>query len=375
MRIDLRKDSIPALTGLRAIAAYLVFAHHLVGLPAGTYWPIRALVSEGHIGVTLFFTLSGFLIALRYSESVTLTTGWFADYMRNRFARILPVYFSLTLGVALITRERDWATWLANFTLLPGFFNPKQFLIPQAWSLAVEELFYLSAPVVFILLRKAWRPHAVYAIIAAIGLALLAIGMAYGPEAGFFGDPKHFMLRTFFGHSVEFLFGILAARSMLKAGPDVVVARLRKITKVPLTWFGLVGAYAIVCVLFASRPDGSTADGLWSPIGIALNNFVLPPFVAILIIGLVSERTWLSRALSLSPVQLLGRASFAFYLLHYGTYAGYLLDRLKLDVWVVFLVLNAASIAILLGFEEPMRNRIRVKRRPQGAPVLSSSRA
>jgi peptidoglycan/LPS O-acetylase OafA/YrhL len=42
--------------------------------------------------------LSGFLIAFRYFDNFKLTGDWFRQYLKNRVARIYPMYFLLTLG-------------------------------------------------------------------------------------------------------------------------------------------------------------------------------------------------------------------------------------------------------------------------------------
>lgn len=59
-----------ALTGMRAIAAIMVFVYHnrkywRNDLP----WPVMRFISEWHIGVTVFFVLSGFLLAYRYQDT------------------------------------------------------------------------------------------------------------------------------------------------------------------------------------------------------------------------------------------------------------------------------------------------------------------
>src|SRR6478735_4275673 len=61
---------LPALTGVRAIAMYLVFFHHFNPPESATGSFIRGLIKEGHLGVTMFFVLSGFLIAYRYNGSL-----------------------------------------------------------------------------------------------------------------------------------------------------------------------------------------------------------------------------------------------------------------------------------------------------------------
>jgi peptidoglycan/LPS O-acetylase OafA/YrhL len=47
-------DKFPALTGIRAIAAYLVFFHHYTPSPAVLSAPVHDFLAEGHVGVSLF---------------------------------------------------------------------------------------------------------------------------------------------------------------------------------------------------------------------------------------------------------------------------------------------------------------------------------
>ena len=59
----MNKEIFPSLTGIRAIAAYMVFIHHYNTFANKG---LHDFFGEFHIGVTLFFVLSGFLIAHRY---------------------------------------------------------------------------------------------------------------------------------------------------------------------------------------------------------------------------------------------------------------------------------------------------------------------
>ena len=91
---------IPALTGVRAIAAYFVFFHHYNQLDFS--YPIQRTLNEFHMGVTMFFVLSGFLICMRYYGNSEITGSWFRKYIKNRIARIYPMYFFLTLLTFLL---------------------------------------------------------------------------------------------------------------------------------------------------------------------------------------------------------------------------------------------------------------------------------
>ena len=81
------------------MAAYLVFISHFAYVFDGGFAPaLQRFFNEFHIGVTIFFVLSGFLIAFRYFDSFKLTGDWFKQYLKNRVARIYPMYALLTIG-------------------------------------------------------------------------------------------------------------------------------------------------------------------------------------------------------------------------------------------------------------------------------------
>jgi peptidoglycan/LPS O-acetylase OafA/YrhL len=90
-----------SLTGVRAPAAYLIFWHHLNPLATrGAGWPVlewaRHFLQQCHIGVPIFFVLSGFLLTHRYADTVVPRWAWAKAYLQNRFARIYPLYAILT---------------------------------------------------------------------------------------------------------------------------------------------------------------------------------------------------------------------------------------------------------------------------------------
>ena len=139
------------LEGLRAVAALLVVFHH-----ARTHRLWGAL--EGWNGVTLFFVLSGFLIttlALR-EEDEHGALRWRAFVIRRGF-RILPIYFaslalyavvmfSVGLGGShrsVFTHALPW--YLSPFPEVP-FFTKTHIVFSLAWSLGIEEKFYLLWP-------------------------------------------------------------------------------------------------------------------------------------------------------------------------------------------------------------------------------------
>ena len=169
---------LPGLDLLRAVAIGWVMLYHasLYDLVPSSNWP----VDFGWMGVDLFFVLSGFLIASQ------LLRPWAAgerpDYGRfflPRAVRTLPAYAVVLAVYALVPAARDrdhmqplWTflTFTQNFTI---HIPPAQ-AFSHAWSLCVEEQFYLAFPLAVALLGI--RSSAAKTITALV--AILVLGMA-----------------------------------------------------------------------------------------------------------------------------------------------------------------------------------------------------
>ena len=97
---DTNKKIFPALTGYRAIAAWIIFVYHFMPFNNPKYpASIKQFVWGFHIGVDMFFVLSGFLITYRYFNDRPID---FKKYILNRFARIYTMYILITLLVFMV---------------------------------------------------------------------------------------------------------------------------------------------------------------------------------------------------------------------------------------------------------------------------------
>lgn len=89
---------IKALTGIRFFAAFYVFLFHLHGRVPISFlpWQAKEVVSQGAIGVNLFFMLSGFLLAFSHFKDFPAAqlrdSSYAGKFLFKRFARIYPVY-------------------------------------------------------------------------------------------------------------------------------------------------------------------------------------------------------------------------------------------------------------------------------------------
>ena len=351
---------LPVLTGVRAVAAYLVYLHHMNPFREGPGLEGRLsnLLREFHVGVPIFFVLSGFLITLRYADAGPWTQAAWGRYLRNRVARIYPLYFLLTaLTFASVWHETggfSLGAWLLNVTFLRGFFEEYVYSgIAQGWTLTVEECFYLAAPVVFLVLRG-WprRLWLLPIMLLAAGVALVGLGRLLSFH-GMFGNLRFMLLFTFFGRVTEFFVGIQLARWFRWRRPTVGPAGWR-------TGAGVFGMAAVVLALVWIR--GPYSFGQEHPVGIVLNNVVLPVGIALWFAGLLTEGTLLRRLLSSRPAQVLGKSSYVFYLIHMGVIHDFVTRFFTTPPLLAFLILIGVAIGLHYLVEEPLNRWLRAPR-------------
>lgn len=165
----------------RALAVSLVVLSHGFELfHKENLVPFQTLF--GVMGVEIFFCLSGFLIGSIFIGVIRDFDGsprTLLNFMGRRWMRTLPnYYFYLAINLWML-----WGGWLAvkqvdvaqYFVFAQNLLSPHPTFFPEAWSLAVEEVFYLLLPTTFL---AAWalmrRPMA--ALVAAL-LAIFCMSM------------------------------------------------------------------------------------------------------------------------------------------------------------------------------------------------------
>ncbi|GAB4016713.1 acyltransferase family protein [Spirosoma koreense] len=304
---------LPALTGLRALAAYLVFLHHANPAPTGSF--AHRLFDQGYLGVSIFFVLSGFLIYHRYADVFLEQKSWsWRIYLQNRFARIYPLYaliLLVTVGHAFyVGRPPSAPVLFLNLSLLKGFFNVYKFSgIPQSWSLTVEVCFYALAPLLFRLLHRLGTLRLTAGLLG-MGLILWAtVGQLAGH--GFFGNLPFVLFYTFFGRSFEFVLGMHLARRW--QSKQLSGFRLSSL------WGGLT---VLACVLWQASVVVLTRDQIhliWSEV--VAYNFFLPIGISFVLGGLLDQKSVWRSTLAIPLLLALGRSSYAFYLIHVGVIA------------------------------------------------------
>jgi len=344
-----------ALTGFRCLAASMVFFYHNRKYWRDTVHPdIMRLLNEFHIGVSLFFVLSGFLIAYTYAAQPMQSGGSYAKYFSIRLARIMPLYWLiLTFFYMDPAFGKGQFSWL-TYSLFHGFSDSHNLdAISQSWSLNIEMTFYAFAPLLCLLQKK--KMLYLIVLLAILFFATWGIGVYWhhingNPERWLY--PLHFVLTgTFPGRCVEFVAGMLLADHMHN-NKTRLIENFRYKTIIGFAGIGLI-TWCIGLFQANTFKHGSDETG-----GMILQLLVLPFFVAMALAGLIYEKTWIQKFFRSKVLVLLGNASFAFYLIHISYV------NIKLKAWFLlpdrnFVVLWLIAIALYLLFEKPVYNTYR----------------
>lgn len=183
--LELLDNRYPALHGLRVIAILSVLQFHVTWIFAGEQgmtldgeWVASSLAV--FFGMDLFFMLSGFLIGsiLLRSLAVSGTQNIRRFYLRRIFRTFPPYYVVLTvlvLATALTAAQRHHAVYeylyLTNFLPL----GRTDVVMFWGWSLALEEQFYLTVPILFFVLHRLQSDRARIALLGLFWAAGLGV--------------------------------------------------------------------------------------------------------------------------------------------------------------------------------------------------------
>jgi peptidoglycan/LPS O-acetylase OafA/YrhL len=303
-------DRIAALDGVRALAILIVIFHHAVGFtgvpPAsGAERVIDALAQQAWMGVDLFFTLSGFLITgilLRTKG----TDGYYRNFMMRRVLRIFPLYYLFILvffvilprlfpaqpDLARLPAQQAWYwLYLPNVRIyLNG--NWYATFVEHAWSLSIEEQFYLVWPLVVALLsRRNLVRFCLVAIPLSLTLRVLIVLHGGDHAAAFVLTPAH-------------LDGLLLGAMLAAYEPQGTHARPRFVA-LTVAGVAFVALTPRLGVSYAIAHYALSVTG-WSLacvgfVGLAITS---PP------------TSLLTRILTLRPLAAIGTYSYGVYLVH-----------------------------------------------------------
>ncbi|MFC9433024.1 acyltransferase family protein [Nocardia sp. NPDC057030] len=306
-RVTARRISrLPSLTGLRWIAALLVFTTHAAYQPgllppgAAAEGFMHMVKMGGYIGVGFFFVLSGFVLTWSAREHDTPARFW-----RRRFFKIYPnhfVAFLLAVGLMLLT-GREIVGWVQQVLLLHAWWPDLDVAFgvnDVSWSLSVEALFYLSFPLLIVLVRRI-RPDRLWwwaiGIMAAVVLMpVIAKLLPAQPQVWWEATPEYEYWFVYVFppvRALDFVLGMVMARIVMVGVWPRVRAR----------WAGLAFVAGYLAASFLPTTFAIVAATI-VPLA-----FLIPAAAAA---DLDGRPSWLASR----PMVWLGDVSFAFYLLH-----------------------------------------------------------
>lgn len=336
---------IHSLTSLRLIFALMVFASHCNIVSACFDRPI---LTEGYVGVSFFFVLSGFIISYSYEERFRQANVSKSDFWVARVARIYPLHWLMLLIAAALGTYTlangfvDWARhFIANLLLCQAYMPDAAYFFSfnsPSWSLCCEQLFYLCFPFMVPLLR---HPRRLYILFTLCAVAVV-VGMWFTPS----DMAKGIWYVNPLARFPDFLLGMIV----------YVCYRHCRQPKGIATW-GCTLVELIVILLFIvfyiAGPHITQVYRYscyyWLPVALVIFVFAL-------------QRGALSRLLSARWLVQGGKISFGFYLIHHLLFRLYVeAERhlgLSLSPWVgVLLILLLALLLSVLSFyifERPM---------------------
>ncbi len=324
-----KKVQLKALTGIRFFAALGVVLYHypeanslstLSELPEH----FQYLVRYGYIGVSIFFVLSGFILAYNYVDSVG---NKYTDYQRfwiNRFARVYPLYlFALLLSAPFFINQvlknfNSTSSLLETSLTVTSVLTLLQAWTPQTackwncpgWSLSAEAFFYFLFPYLAIYVSKRSSRKLIFPILISWIIGFIApsiylltqVNKIYPTVSNSLLDWQAFIMFAPIFHLPQFIIGVLSGTLFTRALSNSSNNYLK---------FSGIFLPAWVCLFFILMVLSS-----FEIPNVLLNNGLLAPLFALLIYALGYQNEILAKFLSFPIFLVLGNASYAMYILH-----------------------------------------------------------
>lgn len=331
------RPALPNLTSLRFFAALLVFLHHMRTDYPTPHWAwYRAVLNAGFTGVSLFFVLSGFILAYNYPQ-VTQRGRFYL----SRFARVYPLYlFALLWGAIFawhqIGHRATAIAGAADVLLLQTWFPRIMLQINNpGWTLSVEAFFYALFPFLITPLSRVRRTWLAVVLLWLLAIAPGIVLHLFASQGTASSLQPWLYLPPF--RLCEFLIGMLTGIAFRRSTPAPGVVAVA------------VSAALCLAALLSQPlwPDASFRSGV-----------VALPF-ALLIYCLAGYR---GRLLAWAPLQIAGESSYALYIVQFPFFAtvALILRLLHRQAWspAVVVLLFPLSYVLYRMVEVPSRNAI-----------------
>jgi peptidoglycan/LPS O-acetylase OafA/YrhL len=357
-----RKPQLPALTGLRTLLAVNIVFFHFTPPHMGIFYP---LINNSYVFVGFFILLSGFVLSYNYADRPQPLDK--RKFWRARFARLYPVYLlSLLLSFGMLAQEwhaRSHGQFMTGVVLTPLMlqgWSPQlaTFWNTVAWTLSCEAALYFAFPW---LIQLPW-PKTSGRLIALL-LGVWCVGMV--PHTLYLLlNPDHLpgpadryssgiWLRTLKYTPLAYLCTFCAGIALGKLQSRLQIGdRLR--TFVAGASLAAIAGFFAVAITHVPY--------------ILMHGGLLVPVFSALVVGLGGQNIF-SAIFAWKPIELLGQASYALFLLHFNFInllrQYHVPERLHLaayDPWVSYAATLLLAVAAMYFVETPARKAILARR-------------
>jgi peptidoglycan/LPS O-acetylase OafA/YrhL len=342
---------VAGLDGFRGVAVVIIMAFH-ADLP-GT--------QGGYLGVSQFFTLSGFLITALLLRNHLGAGRSLRSFWARRARRLMPAAYVALAGIVVFgatvaTRQQlealpgdilAAATWTANWRfVLNGQSYINLFAAPSPvqhfWSLAVEEQFYVVLPLAMLLLLRRTQSRRVIAASLALAAVASTAWMLLLYERGASIDRLYYGTDT---RMAEFLTGAALAVVLMQRGATISHRLRRYIAAASVVALGLT-VWAWVSV-----PLQDSLMWRGGLLGFSLLSCTL-------ILAVIADAGPVASVFSFKPLVAVGVISYGLYLYHWPIFLWLTEERTGLSLWPLFaLRLAVTFVAAILSYrfiEQPM---------------------
>jgi peptidoglycan/LPS O-acetylase OafA/YrhL len=343
-----KHEYVPALDGIRGFGFLGIFLAHYLSLAVYRYrghpW-VNGLFYIEQIAlmvVPAFFVLSGYLIGGILFNSRN-REGFFRVFYGRRILRILPVYYVTLLVVAGVNLAQGvhlnrvfWAHFFYIQNWLPGYPSTDTGMSTQIihlWSLAIEEQFYLTWPIVVWFARDRAKLLKIIAVLSGLcfTVRLISPWIHLSPMRSYFATPTR-------------VDAILLGVGLALVADHKIFKRLQ-----PLAKYAVLVGTALWLISFSTHPNDPN-NYYRVAVEIPLANFTVLALVA----AVIDENSALAKACRVRWACWLGTMSYGLYVYHY-TYHKWFSDTFRPqlsqympDPWA-YLATAVIALALTIG--------------------------
>ena len=379
---------LPALTGIRFFAIFHIFLFHLWSLyssekPEGMEnllmgfddapQTLAVFASNGWLSTSLFFLLSGFILAYLYwgQDGQLITTK--RRFWSLRFARIYPIHLIVMTIILILqvpwylSQDMPLSTLvpsaLATMALVQAWIPP---WIPlwswPTWTISALVFLYLCMPWLMKTLSRLTRRQMVIALIAMPFVSIIpTLGYAARMAAG---APWSMSVDMFVANTPLFWVPYFAAGMLMTR---IFSLSRFKPTRSNPSWFAWGDAAFIVVVAIGCTP------GIEQPLKFFIRQGLLMPFFVMMVLDLARGKGLMAKVFSLPGTGFFGETGYSIFIwqsiILIGSYVSLMIIPAigPYQIWIAIVLIMVLAIPSTYLVEKPIARLIRRKYIDRGA--------